>query len=131
MTDKTIFAVTHNAAGADEQVAYANLSEHDGRATLTVRSGGEISFCHECKNAKPFSARIELTRLELAAIAKSILAHLGAGADLRAQLQLRLDELFPDNAAVVDVTPKPRDENDFPLGQACDLSGEGTCEACQ
>lgn len=24
-----------------------------------------------------------------------------------------------------------KDENDFPLGQACDLSGEGTCEACQ
>lgn len=23
------------------------------------------------------------------------------------------------------------DENDFPLGQACDLSGDGTCEACQ
>lgn len=23
------------------------------------------------------------------------------------------------------------DDNDFPLGQACDLSGEGTCEACQ
>ncbi len=21
--------------------------------------------------------------------------------------------------------------NDFPLGKACDLSGEGTCEACQ
>lgn len=23
------------------------------------------------------------------------------------------------------------DDNDFALGQACDLSGEGTCEACQ
>lgn len=23
------------------------------------------------------------------------------------------------------------DDNDFPLGKACDLSGEGTCEACQ
>ncbi len=23
------------------------------------------------------------------------------------------------------------DENDFPLGKACDLSGDGTCEACQ
>ena len=23
------------------------------------------------------------------------------------------------------------DENDFPLGNACDLSGDGTCEACQ
>lgn len=22
-------------------------------------------------------------------------------------------------------------DNDFPLGNACDLSGEGTCEACQ
>jgi hypothetical protein len=29
-------------------------------------------------------------------------------------------------------TPAPQDDdNDFPLGQACDLSGEGTCEACQ
>lgn len=25
----------------------------------------------------------------------------------------------------------PTDDNDFPLGKACDLSGEGTCEACQ
>lgn len=24
-----------------------------------------------------------------------------------------------------------QDDNDFPLGNACDLSGEGTCEACQ
>lgn len=23
------------------------------------------------------------------------------------------------------------EENDFPLGKACDLSGDGTCEACQ
>lgn len=23
------------------------------------------------------------------------------------------------------------DESDFPLGTACDLSGDGTCEACQ
>ena len=28
-------------------------------------------------------------------------------------------------------TPPPQDDNDFPLGKACDLSGEGTCEACQ
>lgn len=26
--------------------------------------------------------------------------------------------------------PAPADD-DFPLGKACDLSGEGTCEACQ
>ncbi len=25
----------------------------------------------------------------------------------------------------------PAESNDFPLGKACDLSGEGTCEACQ
>jgi hypothetical protein len=25
----------------------------------------------------------------------------------------------------------PAADNDFPLGKACDLSGEGTCEACQ
>lgn len=24
-----------------------------------------------------------------------------------------------------------QDDNDFPLGKACDLSGEGNCEACQ
>lgn len=28
----------------------------------------------------------------------------------------------------LDATPA---DNDFPLGKACDLSGEGTCEACQ
>lgn len=25
----------------------------------------------------------------------------------------------------------PIEDNDFPLGKACDLSGEGACEACQ
>lgn len=28
-------------------------------------------------------------------------------------------------------TAQPADDNDFALGKACDLSGEGTCEACQ
>lgn len=28
-------------------------------------------------------------------------------------------------------TPNKEDDNDFPLGKACDLSGDGTCEACQ
>jgi hypothetical protein len=26
---------------------------------------------------------------------------------------------------------QPTPDDDFPLGKACDLSGEGTCEACQ
>lgn len=26
---------------------------------------------------------------------------------------------------------EPPQEGDFPLGKACDLSGDGTCEACQ
>jgi hypothetical protein len=25
----------------------------------------------------------------------------------------------------------PADDNDFPLGKACDLSDDGSCEACQ
>lgn len=29
------------------------------------------------------------------------------------------------------VPPEPADDNDFQLGQACDLSDDGTCEACQ
>jgi len=29
------------------------------------------------------------------------------------------------------VTEQPADDNDFPLGQACDLSDDSTCEACQ
>lgn len=28
-------------------------------------------------------------------------------------------------------TPEAEQINDFPLGEACDLSGEGACEACQ
>ena len=31
----------------------------------------------------------------------------------------------------VEVEQQPADDNDFPLGKACDLSGDGTCEACQ
>ena len=29
------------------------------------------------------------------------------------------------------VTEQPADDNDFPRGKACDLSDDGTCEACQ
>ncbi len=35
---------------------------------------------------------------------------------------LLAEEIFKRNGA---------DDNDFALGKACDLSGEGTCEACQ
>lgn len=35
-------------------------------------------------------------------------------------------------AQVEDQQPAPAEEEDFLAGaQACDLSGEGTCEACQ
>lgn len=30
-----------------------------------------------------------------------------------------------------DIPAAQDDDNDFPLGNACDMSGEGTCEACQ
>lgn len=29
------------------------------------------------------------------------------------------------------VEEKQPEDNDFPLGKACDLSGEGTCDSCQ
>lgn len=35
---------------------------------------------------------------------------------------------FADFAAAYEGAPDP---DDFPLGKACDLSGEGGCEACQ
>ena len=40
--------------------------------------------------------------------------------DLAMVLAERIAEFLPAAA-----------EADFPLGKACDLSGEGTCEACQ
>lgn len=41
-------------------------------------------------------------------------------------------ELYPCKPDIFAATYEPaEDDNDFPLGQACDLSGEGTCEACQ
>lgn len=36
-----------------------------------------------------------------------------------------------DEAATEQPAQAVQDDNDFPLGKACDLSGEGTCEACQ
>lgn len=30
-----------------------------------------------------------------------------------------------------EISKRKEADNDFPLGQACDLSGEGICEACQ
>jgi hypothetical protein len=133
VSDKTIYAATHGytpGAESNERVPYVNLSERDGKLVLTVRSRGQIDYCRVCQHEKPSSARIELSRLELADLAKAILAHLGAGADLRAQLDLRLQEMLPELCVVTDVQVKGED-NDFPLGQACDLSGEGGCEACQ
>ena len=43
-------------------------------------------------------------------------------------------EMFThDGEKVIEALRKrlAQDDNDFPLGKACDLSGEGTCEACQ
>lgn len=40
-------------------------------------------------------------------------------------------ELQAEIEAMVAAAKPHQDDNDFPLGKACDLSGEGTCEACQ
>lgn len=41
-------------------------------------------------------------------------------------------EHYPCKPDIFAATYEPaEDDNDFALGQACDLSGEGTCEACQ
>ena len=40
-------------------------------------------------------------------------------------------EHYPCNPDIFAATYESADDNDFPLGKACDLSGEGTCEACQ
>ena len=54
-------------------------------------------------------------------------------------LGLRIDRFVPQSAhpAVAAMQPlgndgtPAADPDDFPLGKACDLSGDGTCEACQ
>lgn len=40
-------------------------------------------------------------------------------------------EHYPCKPDIFEMTYESADDNDFPLGQVCDLSGEGTCEACQ
>ena len=40
-------------------------------------------------------------------------------------------EHYPCKPDIFEMTYENADDNDFPLGKACDLSGEGTCEACQ
>ena len=40
-------------------------------------------------------------------------------------------EHYPCKPDIFEMTYESADDNDFPLGKACDLSGEGTCEACQ
>lgn len=46
--------------------------------------------------------------------------------------QPQTDEKIPRVIEREDSGYEPvQDENDFPLGKACDLSGEGNCEACQ
>jgi hypothetical protein len=41
-------------------------------------------------------------------------------------------EHYPCKPDIFAATYEPaEDDNDFELGKACDLSGEGTCEACQ
>lgn len=47
---------------------------------------------------------------------------------IRLELEQRRRDLFPGNDQIAEATFVGED---FPLGQACDLSGEGTCEACQ
>ena len=40
-----------------------------------------------------------------------------------------INDCLADDWHIVDVAAQ--EDNDFQLGNACDLSGEGTCEACQ
>lgn len=40
-------------------------------------------------------------------------------------------EHYPCKPDIFEMTYESADDNDFPLGQACDLSDDGTCEACQ
>jgi hypothetical protein len=49
--------------------------------------------------------------------------------DMLPQAQQAKDFIF--RAVVHALRPVAPAEDDFPLGKACDLSGEGTCEACQ
>lgn len=41
------------------------------------------------------------------------------------------EKLMAKPIPLEDIYKPAQDDNDFPLGKACDLSGEGTCEACQ
>lgn len=42
------------------------------------------------------------------------------------------EELKPEQDFIESEWPEVKDEDDFPLpAKACDLSGDGTCEACQ
>lgn len=49
--------------------------------------------------------------------------------DMLPREQQAKDFIF--RAVVHALRPTAPVEDDFPLGKACDLSGEGTCEACQ
>jgi len=45
--------------------------------------------------------------------------------------QSNMDEKETPPVAPLAPPAPPADDNDFPLGKACDLSDDGSCEACQ
>lgn len=115
MTDKNIFAYTANGADFPNMyVPYVSLNVRDGRNSLGVRSD----------SASGQYAEIHLTDTQLGELALSILKHQDVGADILAKVSLRLKE-------IVSAPPAINLESDAPLANACDLSGEGSCESCQ
>jgi len=83
---------------------------------LTLRNGFTVTGESACASPENFDAEIGRKIARQNAVAKMWPL---MGYHLRSNLH-----------AIESMIGKP-DENDFPLGKACDLSGEGTCEACQ
>ncbi len=83
---------------------------------LVLRNGFTVTGESACASPENFDAEIGRKIARQNAVAKMWPL---MGYHLRSNLH-----------AIESMIGKP-DENDFPLGKACDLSGEGTCEACQ
>lgn len=91
-------------------------------------------------NLLPYQERV-VSELEQRQAELTKLRAFIASDDFRAVERAERQRLMRQEAAMTELVtvlnervaafPAAPQEGDFPLGKACDLSGDGTCEACQ
>ena len=111
-----------SASAHVEALAHRGAERHYRRGTLIIQEGdrGDTLYIVRSGRLRAFIASDDFRAVERAE-RQRLMRQEAAMTELVTVLDERV-------AAFQAAAPQ---EGDFPLGKACDLSGDGTCEACQ